>query len=126
MMYIKGIAVLLVLAALIGSAIWIRGVFAERNELRISEKAAVQNANDIIQARNKDVALQKGVADAVKNIRIQSDVYIQSLEDSKPPIANDGDTVVVIPSGMPQTMYTMPTGFKNSSTSRTSTTSQGG
>lgn len=118
--YIKIAAIAITAIALIWAGIWFRGVLSERDSLRISEKAAVQTANDIIQARNRDIQLQEGITNAVKNIRVVSNNYIQSVENGEIPDAPDGATVVLVAGGVLDDPQSLPV-FTNRTTGRTGT-----
>lgn len=118
-MQIKIGLIVLAVVALFGTGLWVRGVFAERAALRLSEAQAKETAKMYADAWNRNELLQKGIADAVKNIRVQSNNYITSVESDPPPAVPDGGTVVLVAAGVPEAVPSLP-GFKNHSSSRTS------
>jgi len=102
LLWIKiGVAVLAV-SAIIGGCVYVRSVFHERDTLLV-EKAAIQKQlKDTQDSIIADKKLQEGIANAVKNIRVVSNNYIQSVEDAPPPVVVDGGTIVLVPAGVPQ------------------------
>ena len=111
--------IILAVVGLFGTGLWLRGVFAERAALRLSEAQAKETAKMYADAWNRNEQLQKGIADAVKNIRVQSNNYITSVESDPPPVIPDGGTVVLVAAGVPETSASL-SGFKNNSSGRTS------
>lgn len=130
MAYIKIAGVALVVALLISAGIWIRGVFAERAALRVSEKAAIERATTANEtaklyadAYNERQELQKGIQDAVKNVRTQSTDRIRVIESGPAPVAGDGDVVVLVRPGQADSMSTAA--FANVSTGRNTASTAG-
>jgi hypothetical protein len=119
-LYIKIAAIAIIVIVLFSLGIWIKGVFAERDKLRISEAQAKATTEMYAKAANDNVKLQEGIANAIKNIRIQSDTYIEGVDNGKVPAYVDGTTIQLIAGGMPKAVPSLPT-FSNSSTSRTAT-----
>jgi len=75
-----------------------------RADLQIkTAEAAMQKATTEMYAKQFQdyINLNKEIADAVKDIKIKSNNYIQTIESSPPPVAADGDTVVLVPAGVP-------------------------
>jgi len=112
----KVAAVAFVVALLVGGGIWIRGVFSERAALRLSvatEKEKRQMAESqtamYVKQWNDNAVLQREVADAIKKIKVQSNNYITTVENS-PPVGADGDTVVLM---RPDQANHLPGGFEN-------------
>lgn len=100
-LYIKvGLAVLAV-AGIFASGLWMRGVFAERAALRQSEAVAQASLKMYAQQLNDNIALQREVTDAIKNIRINSTNIIRTIESAPPPAVADGADFVLVPGGMP-------------------------
>lgn len=104
-----------VVASLIFTGVWIKGVFAERDALRISEKAAVQTSQDIIAAREKEIKLQEAITNALKSIRVTSNNYIQAVEESPAPA---GPVVTLVTGGLPEATPRLPV-FANRSSGGT-------
>ncbi len=111
--------IVLSVVALFGAGVWVRGVFAERTALRLSETQAKETVKMYADAWNRNEQLQKGIADAVKNIRVQSNNYITTVESDPPPAVPDGGTIVLVSAGVPEAVPGLP-GFKNHSSGRAS------
>lgn len=88
---------------------------AAKTEAALHKSAAEQAAKQF----SDYVTLQKGIADAIQNVKIKSNNYIQAIESAPPPEADDGDPVVLVPGGLP-VGATLPrlSGFPNNSTGR--------
>jgi len=80
-------------------------------ELALQKATAEQTAKQF----NEYIVLQKGIADAISSVKIKSNNYIQGIEVSPPPAADDGDVVVLLRGGA----LSGVSGFKNNSASRT-------
>src|SRR6266571_2575377 len=89
-LWIKIAAVVLAVVGLFCSGLWLRGVIAERDALRVSESLQKETVKMYADAWHRNEQFQKGVADAVKNIHVVSNNYIQSVEDAPPPAVPDG------------------------------------
>ncbi len=116
---IKIALMILTVVGLFTAGVWVRGVFAERKALRLSEAQAKETVKMYADAWNRNEQLQKGIADAVKNIRVQSNNYITTVESDPPPAVPDGGTIVLVAAGVPEAVPGLPR-FKNHSSSRTS------
>jgi hypothetical protein len=121
---IKIALIVLAVAGLFGSGVWLRGVFAERAALRLSETQARATAQMYTDAWNRNEQLQKGIVDAVKNIWVQSNNYISAVESDPPPVVPDGGTIMLVAAGVPKTATSL-SGFKNNSSGRTSAAAAG-
>lgn len=118
-----GIVALLV-AGLFFGGIWIRGVFAERDELKKSKALAEATTKLYADAWNRNATLQKEIVNAVKNTRVQSNNYIEAVESSPAPAVADGGAVLLIAPGVPQTVPRLP-GFAGYSANRGNPASAG-
>ena len=125
--YLVGIkigAVILVIAGLFLSGVWLRGILAECTALRLSEAASKSAVVTLLDSIERNATLNREIADAIKNIRVVSNNYIQSIESDPPPGVPDGGTVVIINPGVPKAMSSVPK-FTNYSTIGASTTAAG-
>ena len=125
--YLVGIkigAVVLVIAGLFLSGVWLRGILAERTALRLSEAASKAAVVTLLDSIERNATLNREIADAIKNIRVVSNNYIQSVESDPPPGVPDGGTVVIINPGVPKAMPSVPK-FTNHSASGAGTTAAG-
>lgn len=68
-----------------------------------SAEAALQKATTEQYAKEfaDYIQLNKEIADAIKTVKVQSNNYIQTIDSAPPPPAADGDTVVLVPAGVP-------------------------
>ena len=124
LLYIKIGAVALLLAGLFGSGIWLRGVFTERDALKLSEASAKATVTMLLESAERSAKLSREIADAIKNIRVESNTYVTSVDNGPPPNVPDGGTVVITAPGLP--MPTLPgVPFANSSTNRTTSAAAG-
>lgn len=127
-LYIKIVAVALVVALLVGMGVWIRGVFSERAALRVSVAAATEKQKlaesqtaMYVKQWNDNAVLQREVADAIKKIKVQSNNYISTVEVSGP-VGTDGESVVLM---RPDQAINLPTGFGDNSAGRVGTDAAG-
>lgn len=114
-LYIKITAAALLVACLFFSGVWIKGVFAERAALRISEASAKATTEMYAKAYNDNQKLQEDITHAVKNIRVVSNNYIQSVEEAPAPV---GPVVTLVPAGLPQAVSRLSV-FGSATSSRT-------
>lgn len=123
LLWIKIGAAVVVLAMIVGIAIYVRSIFRERDEL-LSEKTRIQN--ELVSEKQRLLVtleqLQiwqntvKKMNESIRNIKIQSDVYVQGVENEKPPVVPVGSAIPFIVPGVPD-IADMP-GYKNYSTYR--------
>jgi hypothetical protein len=125
MLYIKIGAAVAFLMFLLGIAYYVRSVFQERNSL-LGDKAALtfQLATEkqkVVVAMEQLAIWQdtvKKMNEAVKNIKIQSDVYIEGVDDAKKPTFNGNTPIPFILSGMAGLPRTAGGGYENFTSSR--------
>lgn len=101
-------SVVVVAGLLIWAGVWFKGVLDERSTLAAN---AERMASDVLDANHRAdmaVAAQKQyqqtlreVVDAVRKIKIKSSNYINTLETAPAPDVADGDSMVLVPGGMP-------------------------
>jgi len=112
LLYIKIGAVALVVAALFFGGAWVRGVFAERAQLKdkielleLDKRRAEQQAADAIHQRNEYIKLNREIVDAIKKIKIQSNNFIQTIENDPAPVPPaDGGALPFIAPGVPEAL----------------------
>lgn len=95
---------------------------AKTAEAQLQKETAAMYARQF----NEYIKLNREIADAVQNIKVKSNNYIQTIESSSPPVVRDGDPVVLVPAGVP-TGPSVPglSGFQNHSSGRTGTRTAG-
>ncbi len=135
LLYIKLAAAALAIAAIVGSGLYVRHVFSDRDRLQaengsLANKLEVQKAaTEAITAQfNQYIQLNRDIADAIKKVKVTSATYIDSIEASAPPVVPDGGLVVLVPGGLPKdgTALSGLPGFPNRSTARTAATAAPG
>lgn len=107
--WIKIGAATIVVGMILGSVWYVRSAFAERDSLRV-EKTTLTQKLDLQVAQtaiittqfNSYIQLQKETVEAIKKIKVQSDVYVQGVEDEKKPVSVDGAPIAFIPAGLPR------------------------
>jgi hypothetical protein len=112
LLYIKIGAVVAVVAGIFSGGIWLRGVFAERSELRgqielleLDKQRAEQRALDAIHQRDEYIKLNREIVDAIKKIKIQSNTVIQRIENDPVPVPPaDGGALPFIAPGVPEAL----------------------
>lgn len=107
-LYIKIALIVAAVVGLFSAGVWIKSVFAERDALRVSEKAAVQTVKDMTEARDRELKLQEGITNAIKKIRVVSNNYIQSVEDGPTPAIPDGGRITLVAGGVPEALPNAP------------------
>ena len=107
-LYIKIALIVAAVVGLFSVGVWIKSVFAERDALRVSEKAAVQTVKDMTEARDRELKLQEGITNAIKKIRVVSNNYIQSVEDGPTPAIPDGGRITLVAGGVPEALPNAP------------------
>jgi hypothetical protein len=127
MLYIKIALVAIALAAIIGVVWYIKATFTEKERL-VGEKARLefqiqQEQQKVVVAMEQLKIWQETVARmnaAIKNIKIESNTYVQGIDNEPSPEFNGRKSLPLILS----TMSTSPPvpGYANHSSSRTSTT----
>jgi hypothetical protein len=111
LLYIKLALIALAIAAVIGVVFYIKHTFSERDALMrdkaqlefslATEKQRVAVAMEQLKIWQDTVAKMNA---AVKNIKIQSDTYIQGVEDAKTPDYADGTVIpFVLPASSART-----------------------
>ena len=88
------IAIGLITLVLVSAGLYIKYVFNDRENLR---QDIVKLQTDLVRVE-KQVVLNKEIADAIAKIRIQSHNYVHVVETSTPPPA--GSSFVAVPSGV--------------------------
>jgi hypothetical protein len=114
------------LATILGIGYYIRHVFDERDRLAtelVTARAEVITANTRLQLAVEQAKIwQDTVAQmnkAVKNIKIQSDVYIEGIENEKAPVIPAGGSIpLILPTSA--TVPRLSTGYADYSASRVS------
>lgn len=108
LLYIKIAAVAAVAGLLIWAGIWFKGVLDERATLKANAEAMAKQVMDANHKAALAEAAQvqyqqtiKEVVDAVRKIKIQSNNYISQIDTAPPPAGADGDSVLLVPGGMP-------------------------
>ena len=112
LLYIKIGSVVAVVVGIFSGGIWLRGVFAERAELRdqielleLDKQRAEQRALDAIHQRDEYIKLNREIVDAIKKIKIQSNTVIQRIENDPVPVPPaDGGALPFIAPGVPQAL----------------------
>lgn len=112
LLYIKIGAVVAAMAGIFSGGIWLRGVFAERAELRdqielleLDKQRAEQRASDAIHQRDEYIKLNREIVDAIKKIKIQSNTVIQRIENDPVPVPpTDGGALPFIAPGVPEAL----------------------
>lgn len=96
-----------------------KGIRAELEKQKADALFQKNTAELYAKQFNAYIKLNKDIADAIKTIKVLSNTYISNIEASKPPAVNDGDSFVLISSGVPNvsTNTYMPK-YKNYSTNR--------
>jgi hypothetical protein len=122
---IKIAAIILLVVALFGTGIWIRGVFAERDDLKKTKALAEATTKMYADAWNRNARMQKEIVDAVKKIRVQSNNYIEAVESAPSPAVPDGGAVVLVAPGVPAAVPDL-SGFADYSAGRTGPATAGG
>lgn len=107
-LYIKIALIVAAIVGLFAAGVRVKSVFAERDALRVSEKAAVQTVKDMTEARDRELKLQEGITNAIKKIRVVSNNYIQSVEDGPTPVIPDGGRINLVAGGVPEALPSAP------------------
>lgn len=102
--YYKEILLGLIIIALIGFAVWVRGVVADNAAIKKDAKATQEKFDAKVAELDNIIKLHKDIANAIKTIKIRSNSYITSVERSKAPSILPGGTAVLIPGGMPKAL----------------------
>jgi hypothetical protein len=100
----------------------IRDDLANQKKATEAAKAATKMYAD---AWNNNQQLQKEITDAVKQIRVESNTYIDRVETAAPPVVPDGGSIVFIAPGVPVS-NTGLSGFAGYSAGRTGATATPG
>jgi hypothetical protein len=98
---IKLAVALVAVITLIGTGIWFRGVVAERDELKKSKALSDATVKIYADVWNSNAALQKEIINAVKQIRVESNAYIDTVEAAAPPVVPAGGSIAFIAPGVP-------------------------
>lgn len=109
LLYIKLGAAVVVLLILAGCYWWISSAFSERDRLRISDAEKTAQVRMYSESMARDAALREGINNAIKNIKVSSEVFINEVDAGKTPHVSDGTQLVLIPGGVPKTVPGMPT-----------------
>lgn len=118
LLYIKIAAVALLVAGLFFTGVRVKGVFAERAALRLSEAQAKATVEMYAKAYNDNQKLQEDITHAVKSIKTTTNTYIQTIEEAPAPV---GPVVTLVAPGVPhQAVSDLPV-FTNHSAGRTGT-----
>ena len=114
--YRNEIAIGLIILVLVSAGLYIKYVFQKRADLEIE----VEKLKTDITKIEKQITLNKDIADAIKRIKIQSNNYVSVVETTPSPTA--GSSFVAVPSGLfdPKTMLSTIT-FRNQSSSTSGT-----
>ena len=112
LLYIKLIGAAVILAGLIWFGWHEKGIRDERAAFKAEAVLQKSTAEMYALEFNKYIQLNREIADAIKRIKVQSNTYIDSVEVSQPPAGVDGDTVVLIPAGVPKAVPRLP-GYQN-------------
>jgi len=113
LLYIKIGLIALVVAAITGTGLYIRHVFNERAALRLSEASLKAQVTTYQESAIANQKLQEGITNAIKNIRVQSNTYVQKIDSSPVPALDNGTAVTLVAGGV----YTTPSlPFVNRST----------
>jgi len=100
--YWREIAVGLLTAALIAAGLYIKHVFAERDQLKLDNSVLTVQLKDA-QAMQE---LTNRFTEAISQIRIRSNINVQRIESQSPPQFIDNSApLVFIPGGMLQAVY---------------------
>ena len=111
MVQIKIVAGLTIVAALIGSGIWFRGVVAERDELKKSKALSDATVTMYADAWNRNAQLQENITNAIQKIRVESNTYIDRIEAAAPPVVPAGGSIAFIAPGVPRATLSGLSGF---------------
>lgn len=134
LLYIKIAAAAISAGLLIWAGIWFKGVLDERANLKANAEAM---AKQVIDANHKAVLAEaaqiqyqqtiKEVVDAVRKIKVQSNNYINQIDSEPPPAVADGNSVLLVPGGMPDLdqAIAMFTGYSSSRATSGAQTSAG-
>lgn len=114
-----GVVVLLI-AGLFFTGVWVKGAFSERAALRISEAQAKATTEMYAKAYNDNQKLQEDITHAVKSIKTTTNNYIQAVEEAPAPV---GTVITLVPAGVPKAVSSLPV-FTGYSAGRTGTTAE--
>lgn len=114
--YRNEIAIGLIILVLVSAGFYIKYVFQKRADLEIE----VEKLKADITKIEKQITLNKDIADAIKRIKIQSNNYVSVVETTPSPTA--GSVFVAVPNGMfnPKVLLSSNT-FRNQSSSTAGT-----
>lgn len=102
LLYIKIGAIVLILVAIIGAGLYVKSVFAERTTL-LSDKARLETELTVEKLKYQAMlgqyeqisAMNKNIIEAVKRVKINSNVYIDKVEATPLPAPAAGGTVFI-------------------------------
>lgn len=100
--YIKIAGAVAAIAAIFAAGIYARGVVAERDALKAEQRAIKAALEQQVKAFDDYVRLNAQIAENIKKIKVNSNVYIENIEREKRPEVPAGSTVTLIPAGMPK------------------------
>ena len=98
--YWREIAVALLVVALVAAGLYIKHVFAERDQLRLDNSiltVQLKDAQSMMELTNK-------ITEAIGQIKIRSNINVQRIEPP-PQFADNSAPIVLIPGGMLQAVY---------------------
>lgn len=100
--YWREIAVAFLLLILISAALYVKHVFAERDQLKIENSILSTQLNDAAKMQE----LTNKFTEAISQIKIRSNVNVQRIESQpKPVFVDDSAPLVFIPGGVLQAVY---------------------
>jgi hypothetical protein len=99
--YRRQIAVVLFALAVIGICLYIRAVFAERDQLKL-DKALL---NERLKSAAAMQELTNKISDAIGQIQIRSQVNVQRIQTEAKPVFVDSRPLPFIPGGVLQSVY---------------------
>ncbi len=117
-------------AIVIAGLVWLgwheMGIRADLTAKTIEAQQQKDTAGMYARQFNDYIKLNKEIADAIQNVKIKSNNYIQAIESSSPPAVRDGGNVVLVPAGVPAgPAVPALSGFKNHSSGGTSARAPG-
>jgi hypothetical protein len=119
MMWIKIGAVALLVIGLCWLGWHEKSIRADLAEQKQATEAAKATTKMYADAWNRNQQLQKELTDAVKQIRIESNTYIDRVETTAPPVVPAGGSITFIAPGVPMSNAGL-SGFTGYSTGRAS------
>ena len=115
--YIKIAAVVMVIAIITGSCLYVRSVFKERETLLGEKVLLTKQLKNVQDSMEANLKLQEGIQNAIKNIKVVSNNYIDTVDNTTVAPLPDGSRVVLVSGGLPKAV---PGLFKPYSANRAS------